>query len=59
MITGTSNGTEYTSVKYKTSDGFVHNTYTDAAIHAYKQQNTTNAGTYIEPVNNNGGYYTV
>lgn len=52
---GTTNGTEYGQVKYQTSDGFVYDSYTQAAIHAYEQQGRTNAGSYIQPIEEN--YY--
>lgn len=55
MGMGTTNGTEHGQVKYQTSDGFVYNNYTQAAIHAYEQQGRTSSGSYVQPIEEN--YY--
>ena len=48
----TSNGTEDLYVqKYKTSDHYVFNSYTQAVEHAVAEQDSTNAGSYVESFN--------
>ena len=46
---GTTNGNEDYGIRYKTSDGFVFDSYNKAVEHNIKESNRTNAGTYIEP----------
>ena len=47
----TSNGTEYTTKRYKTADGYIFSTYHDALMHTLQEETRTNSGTGVEEYN--------
>ena len=47
----TTNGTEFSSPKYKTGDGYNFDDYKQAAAHAVINDQQTTGGTGVTPVN--------